>query len=266
MRKITYALCLMLLWSFSGMAQQEITPKEFTVSGKVKNGSAGEKVYLQFSTNPPTTLDSTTLAADGTFTMKGTEREGGNFYIINIAERQKIILLVEGGEQFVLTADGFEQNSKGVPGKYEVKGSKNMEYYAKLMDLNQAMVEKVNKWNDEYAKANEKKDTKKMQEIQTNFQQAEVEHVAKIKALLPEMGTSLVAIFAANNLLNPQRDFAEMEAVAKRFAARKPLSQNRAGVPRLHQTPQRRGRRRRCPGVYARQPRGPTRPPFLPAG
>lgn len=204
------------------MAQQEITPKEFTVSGKVKNGSAGEKVYLQFSTNPPTTLDSTTLAADGTFTMKGTEREGGNFYIINIAERQKIILLVEGGEQFVLTADGFEQNSKGVPGKYEVKGSKNMEYYAKLMDLNQAMVEKVNKWNDEYAKANEKNDTKKMQEIQTNFQQAEVEHVTKIKALLPEMGTSLVAIFAANNLLNPQRDFAEMEAVAKRFAAENP--------------------------------------------
>ncbi|MPR33729.1 redoxin domain-containing protein [Salmonirosea aquatica] len=221
MKKIQYLAFFMLL-NVAGFAQQAVTPKEFTVTGKVKNGSAGEKVYLQFSTNPPTTLDSTTLAADGTFTIKGTEKEGGNFYMLDLAGRQKIILLVEGGENFTVTADGFEQDSKGTPGKYEVKGSKNMDYYAKLMELNQSMVTRVNKWNDEYAKATEKKDEKKMQEIQNNFQQAETEHVAKIKALLPEMGSSLVAIFAANNLLNPQRDFAEMEAVAQRFEKENP--------------------------------------------
>ncbi|MBU1820373.1 MAG: AhpC/TSA family protein [Bacteroidetes bacterium] len=222
MKKIAYFLSLAMLWSLSGLAQQAPASKEFTVTGKVKNGTAGEKVHLQFSTNPPTTVDSTTLAADGTFTIKATEKDGGNFYLLNLADRQRIILLVEGGENFQITADGFEQNSKGEPGKYEVKGSKNMDYYAKLMDLNQIMVEKVNKWNDEYAKANEKKDTKKMEEIQNNFQEAEVAHVEKIKALLPEMGSSLVAIFAANNLLNPQRDFAEMEAVANRFAQDNP--------------------------------------------
>jgi peroxiredoxin len=221
MKKIQYLAFFMLL-SVAGFAQQTVTPKEFTVTGKVKNGSAGEKVYLQFSTNPPTTLDSTTLAADGTFSLKGTEKEGGNFYMLDLAGRQKIVLLVEGGENFTVTADGFEQNSKGEPGKYEVKGSKNMDYYATLMDMNQAMVTKVNKWNDEYAKATDKKDEKKMQEIQNNFQQAEMEHVAKIKTLLPEMGSSLVAIFAANNLLNPQRDFAEMEAVAQRFEKENP--------------------------------------------
>jgi peroxiredoxin len=222
MKKIAYFLSLALLWSLSGLAQQTPAPKEFTITGKVKNGTAGEKVYLQFSTNPPTMVDSTTLSADGTFSIKATEKDGGNFYMLNIADRQRIVLLVEGGENFQITADGFEQNSKGEAGKYVVKGSKNMDYYAQLMDLNQAMVEKVNKWNDEYAKANEKKDTKKMQEIQNNFQEAEVAHVAKIKALLPEMGSSLVAIFAANNLLNPQRDFAEMEAVANRFAQENP--------------------------------------------
>ena len=221
MKKIQY-LVFFLLLSVAGFAQQGITPKDFTVTGKVKNGSAGEKVYLRFSTNPPTTLDSTTLAADGTFTIKGTEKEGGNFYILDLAGRQKVVLLVEGGESFTVTADGFEQNSKGEPGKYEVRGSKNMDYYAKLMEMNQAMVTKVNKWNDEYAKATDKKDEKKMQEIQNNFQQAEMEHVAKIKGLLPEMGSSLVAIFAANNLLNPQRDFAEMEAVAQRFEKENP--------------------------------------------
>ena len=144
--------------------------------------------------------------------------------MLNIADRQKIVLLVEGGENFAVTTDGYDMNDKGQPGKYEVKGSKNMDYYAQLMGINQAMVDKVNKWNDEYAKATEKKDNKKMQEIQANFQQAEVEHVAKIKTLLPEMGTSLVTIFAANNMLNPERDFAEMEAVAQRFEAEKPNS------------------------------------------
>lgn len=215
-------LAFFLLCSVAGLAQQTVTPKEFAVTGKVKNGTAGEKVYLQFSTNPPTTLDSAILTADGTFTIKGTEKEGGNFYMLDLAGRQKIILLVEGGENFTVTADGFEQNAKGEQGTYEVKGSKNMDYYAKLMELNQSMVTKVNKWNDEYAKATDKKDQKKMQEIQNNFQQAEIEHVAKIKTLLPEMGSSLVAIFAANNLLNPQRDFAEMEAVAKRFEKENP--------------------------------------------
>jgi peroxiredoxin len=222
MKKLGLVVSLLMVWSLSVWSQPTIAGGEFTVTGKVKNGQAGEKIYLQFSTNPSTTLDSTVLAADGTFTIKGIERDGGNFYMLSIAERQKIILLIEGGEKLTVVADGYEQNDKGVLGKYQVAGSKNMEYYTKLMEMNQAMVDKVNKWNDEYAKANEKKDTKKIQEIQNNFQVAEIEHVSKIKAMLPEMGSSLVAIFAANNLLNPQRDFAEMEAVAKRFEKENP--------------------------------------------
>lgn len=222
MKKLGFIVSLLTLCSLVAWSQPTTTGGEFTVTGKVKNVQPGDKVYLQFSTNPPTPLDSVALGADGTFTLKGIERDGGNFYVLSIAERQKMILLIEGGEKLTVVADGYEQDSKGMPGKYEVTGSKNMEYYAKLMDMNQSMVEKVNKWNDEYAKANEKKDTKKIQEIQNSFQEAEIEHVAKIKALLPEMGSSLVAIFAANNLLNPQRDFAEMEAVAKRFEKENP--------------------------------------------
>lgn len=196
---------------------QSITPRDFTVQGKIKNGSAGEKVYLQLSANPPVTIDSTTLAADGSFRIKATEKDGGNFYLLNVADRQKVVLLVEGGEQLNVLADGYDKDSKGVPGKAQITGSKNMEYYGKLLDLNQSMVERVNQWNESYAQASEKKDTKKMQAIQEAFRQAEQEHLTKIKAMIPEMGTSLVALFAANNLLNPERDFAEMEAVAKRI-------------------------------------------------
>ncbi|WP_207503464.1 TlpA disulfide reductase family protein [Telluribacter humicola] len=220
MKRMMYLMGL-VLWGAIAQAQ---TPKEFTVAGKIKNGSAGEKVYLQLSTNPPTVVDSTTLAADGTFTIKATEKDGGNFYILNVANRQRVVLLVEGGEQLNVVADGYEQDPNGKPGQAEVKGSKNMEYYGKLVTLNQTMVEKVNKWTEEFNKANEKKDTKKAQEIQGIFQKAEEEHLSKIKAMIPEMGTSMVAIFAANNLLNPERDFELMNAVAERFQKENPDS------------------------------------------
>lgn len=215
-------LALLLLLSLNVLAQPVVQPKEFTVTGKIKNYGAGEKVYLQLSNNPPTTIDSTTLAADGSFTIKSVEKEGGNFYILNVAERQRIILLIEGGETLNVTADGFEQNGEGKPGLAEVTGSDNMKYYAQLVGLNNSMITRVNAWNEQYAKANEKKDTKTMQTIQEAFQQAEAEHIGTIKKLLPEMGTSLVAIFAANNLLNPERDMAEIETVAKRFEAENP--------------------------------------------
>jgi peroxiredoxin len=212
----------LVLWGALAVAQPAVTAREFTIQGKIKNGAAGEKVYLQLSANPPAVVDSTTLAADGSFAFKALEKDGGNFYVVNVAERQKIVLLVEGGEQLTIEADGYDQDSKGNAGRAEVTGSKNMEYYAKLVEMNQTMVQKVNKWNEEFAKANEKKDNKKAQEIQAAFQKAEVEHLAKLKALIPEMGTSLVAIFAANNLLSPERDLATMAAVAERFEKENP--------------------------------------------
>ncbi len=167
-------------------------------------------------------LDSAKMNADGSFTIKGLEKDGGSFYLLNIADRQKIVLLSEGGETFNVVADGFDKDSKGNPGKVEITGSKNMEYYAKLVDINRSMASKVAVWNDEYAKAEAKKDTKKIQEIQKAYQGAEQEQVAKIKTLIPEMGTSLVAIFAANNFLNPETDLPMLQEVAKRFESVKP--------------------------------------------
>ena len=208
----------------SVMAQGEISPKPFTINGKVKNGSAGEKVILSQSlmTGNALKLDSAKLAADGTFTIKATENDGGSFYMLNLADRQKLVLLSEGGETFNIVADGFDKDSKGNAGKAEITGSKNMEYYAKLLELNQNMASKVAVWNEAYAAAEAKKDSKKIGEIQVAYKKAEQEHLDKIKALIPEMGTSLVAIFTANNFLNPDTDLALLQDVAQRFENVKP--------------------------------------------
>ena len=222
--KTGFLIIGLALTGLSVTAQEQISPKPFTINGKVKNGSAGEKVILSQSlmTGNALKLDSAKLAADGTFTIKSTEKDGGSFYMLNLADRQKLVLLSEGGETFNIVADGFDKDSKGNPGKAEITGSKNMEYYAKLLELNQNMASKVAVWNEAYAAAEAKKDAKKIGEIQVAYKKAEQEHLAKIKALIPEMGTSLVAIFTANNFLNPDTDLALLQDVAKRFENVKP--------------------------------------------
>lgn len=223
--KTGFLLLGFALINLSAMAQAQLTPKSFTVQGKVKNGSAGEKVILSQSLmgGNAVKLDSVKMTADGTFSIKGLEKDGGSFYLLDIAGRQKVVLLSEGGETFNVVADGFDKDSKGNAGKVEVTGSKNMEYYAKIVELNQTMAAKVAVWNDEYTKAEAKKDTKKIQEIQKAYQVAEQEHLAKIKALIPDMGTSLVAIFTANNFLNPETDLALLQEVAKKYEKVSPM-------------------------------------------
>ncbi|WP_031528410.1 TlpA disulfide reductase family protein [Dyadobacter crusticola] len=208
-------LSVLLVAGVQSWAQQ-LDPKDFTVTGKVKNGAKGEKVILAKSTAAGSSvkLDSTQLAADGSFTIKGTERDRGSFFTLNIADRQKVVLLVEGGENLNVQADGTTRDAKGNGGKAEVSGSKNMEYYGQLDKLMQSFAAKVTVWNEEYAAAEEKKDTKKIAEIQQNFTKADQERLTAIKSMLPEMGTSLVALFAANNFLNPETDIETLKKLA----------------------------------------------------
>lgn len=202
------------LIGFKAVAQ--LAPKEFTVAGKVANGSKGEKVMLAQSTAAGSSVkvDSAQLAADGTFKLKGIEKDRGSFFTVNIADRQRFVLLVEGGEAFNVMADGTSRDEKGNGGKVSVTGSKNMEYYAKIDQLMQAFAAKVTTWNEENAKAEEKKDTKKIQEIQQEYNKAEAERIATLRKLIPEMGTSLIALFAANNFLSPENDLDVLKKLA----------------------------------------------------
>lgn len=217
-------LILILTMGFLTSIAQDMAPMDFTVNGKVKNGVKGEKVILfkSMANGAAIKLDSTQLASDGTFTIKGTEKDRGSFFTLNIADRQKVVLLVEGGETMNLTADGFTKDSKGNAGKAIVTGSKNMEYYAKIDELMSNFAGKVTIWNEEYAKAEEKKNSKKVQEIQQAYAAADQERLSVIRKLLPEMGTSLVAVFTANNFLTPDNDLPALKKLADDYEKVKP--------------------------------------------
>jgi len=199
--------------SSAAVAQQ--AGKDFTINGTVKNPVAGGKVYLEVG-QPAKRLDSAKVDASNHFSFKGHETEGGSFYQLNLFNQQKVGLLVEGGETLEVTADAATKTA-------DVKGSKNMEYYQKIMSQYRAMTEKSKSWQAQYADAEQKRDTKKIDQIQKDYEESTRQFAGTIKQMLPEMGTSLVALFATN-FLNPEQDFPTLDALAKKFEKENPDS------------------------------------------
>lgn len=203
-----------LLASITLFAQS--TPKDFTISGSAKTLQANDKVYLEIpGTQPLVVLDSVTVGSDKRFTFKRKELDEGTVYQVNIAKKQRFIVLIEGGENIEVTADGTEN------GAAQIKGSANNDYYQKLLGLYKVMSEKSAKWQDEYAKAEQKKDSKKIAEIQQAFEAESKDFTAKVKAMIPEMGTSLAALFATN-FLNPEVEMSTIFDLAQKFEKERP--------------------------------------------
>ncbi|GAB3555786.1 redoxin domain-containing protein [Spirosoma fluminis] len=221
MKKLISGLTSLLALSSLANAQ---TAKQFTVTGKIKNATPGSYVYLEANTQPTRKLDSVKVAAGNTFTMTSNVANGGEVLVLNVGGGQKLALLVEGGETLTVNADGYRMDAKtGQMGKATVTGSKNMEYYDKLMALRTDMETRVANWNKQVAAATEKKDTKRVTQIEQEYQVAEQEVINKVKAMLPDMGTSLVSLFALN-FIDINNDFATYDALAQRFEKENPTS------------------------------------------
>jgi len=222
--KLSGLVVILLFVSISAaIAQGTITPKPFTIEGTFKNGVPGTKVYLQLgATQNPFVLDSTTLDEKGSFRFERIEPDGGNIYQINLANRQRLNFLAEGGESFTLVGDALDTNEDGVSKTGMVTGSKNMEYYNKIMILVAELRSKVGEWNEEYEKASLKNDQKKMNEIQGKFEKEERKLLGEVRKMLPEMGTSFIAVFAANNFFSSEADLPLLEDLAERLEKENP--------------------------------------------
>jgi peroxiredoxin len=215
--------CMVGLLSSSLAAHAQAT-KPFTITGKIEKATPGSFVYLESNAQPTRRLDSVKVGAGNVFTLKNQVADGGEVLVLNVGGGQKLALLLEGGETLNVVADGYRMDAKtGQVGKSVVTGSKNMEYYEKLMALRTDMEKRVATWNKQVAAATEKKDNKRIAQIEQEYNTAEQEVVNKVKAILPEMGTSLVSLFALN-FVNIDTDFDTYEALAQRFQKENPNS------------------------------------------
>ena len=222
--KITGIILALSSLTFVAVAQREVN-----ITGQVKAATPGSIVYFETNGQPATRLDSTKLGKDNRFAFKTTVPDGGGVYILSIANAQRIALLLEGGETLTVQTDGYQTEPKtGKKGETVVKGSKNMAYYDQLMGLKANMDARIAAWNKQYQEASEKKETKKMEQIQADYGAAEKQLVTQVKQLLPSMGTSLAALFATN-FLNVEIDFPTLDTLARRFEKENPNSPQAKG-------------------------------------
>ncbi|PMD93228.1 alkyl hydroperoxide reductase [Siphonobacter sp. BAB-5405] len=203
---------ILFLGTLTGFAQQDT----YHIQGQVRNPNVNEKAYLQIVNDRglPVSIDSSVITSQG-FEMKGKVLDGGGFYRLLLGGSKPVILLLEGGENLQVEAD------VKAPQATKVTGSKNMAYYDQLNAMAAAFKNQVDRLNLSYEQATQKKDKAAQQKIQQQFEQGQTDMVTKVKALLPEMGSSLAALYATN-FLNQEQDFEVFEQLADRFEKEKP--------------------------------------------
>ncbi|MER0440837.1 TlpA disulfide reductase family protein [Emticicia sp. W12TSBA100-4] len=219
MKHIIIAICLVI----SGLACQSQpqanaptgTESTYNISGKVKSTVSG-KVYLERMNdrNIPLKIDSMALSSDNSFAFKGKMSEPG-IYQINIANQQMIGLILDGGETLTVTADGF--NTPDKPGSFAVDGSPMMAKFNQVMTESQKFRQNQVDLQNQFDVATQKKDQKKIKEIQATYQASEANYNATIKPIIAEMGSSLAGLIAINNFLNPEKDFETFAKVASQL-------------------------------------------------
>lgn len=181
------------------------------ITGKLNNAVAG-KVYLEKMNerNIATKIDSSATTSNA-FIFKTTIPEPG-IYQLNVADQQIIGLILDGGENLTVTADGVATPEKAATSK--VEGSKTMDKFNEVMTQMQQFGQTRSVLEGKFQAAKTEKDR---EAIRKEYQAAEL---AKGQAVLPkikELGTSMAGIIAANNFLNPETDGQYMMELAQKL-------------------------------------------------
>jgi thiol-disulfide isomerase/thioredoxin len=163
-------------------------------------------------------IDSASPSAQHKVTFKGQVKDQGAFYLVNFFDTpkpQKVLVILEGGETIDIVADGI--NNEDGKGDFTLKGDyPNVKYMLELLAISKEMEAKVRKWNQEI-----QVDQKQEKRIQAEFTQAQAASTAKIKALIPLMGSHLVALWATN-FLPAEKEMASLVEIADRLSKARP--------------------------------------------
>jgi peroxiredoxin len=207
---IILGVCL----AFLGQAQ------EFELTVRANQVVPQKKVFLEWinGRGQAIKVDSLLPNAQKQVVFKGKVLDQGGFYLLNffdIPNPQKVLVILAGGERVFVQAEGINTPEKA--GSFQIQSdSPNIVYMNQLFTLSNSLQAKVAVW------------TKELQDkpgeqarIQAAFEMAQQEQFAKIKALIPAMGTHLVALWATN-FLPAEKELALLEEIGERFRKAKP--------------------------------------------
>lgn len=194
--------------------------QNFELHVEAKTVIPGRKIYLEYinEQGKVAKVDSASPSAQRKVTFKGQVKDQGAFYLVNFFDTpkpQKVLLILEGGETIDVVADGI--NNEEGKGDFTLKGDyPNVKYMLELLAISKEMEAKVRKWNQEI-----QVDQKQEKRIQAEFTQAQAASSAKIKALIPLMGSHLVALWATN-FLPAEKEMASLVDIADRLGKARP--------------------------------------------
>ncbi len=197
-----------------------IQAQNFELRVEAKTVIPGRKIYLEYinELGKVAKIDSASPSAQHKVTFKGQVKDQGAFYLVNFFDTpkpQKVLVILEGGETIDIVADGI--NNEDGKGDFTLKGDyPNVKYMLELLAISKEMEAKVRKWNQEI-----QVDQKQEKRIQAEFSQAQAASTAKIKALIPLMGSHLVALWATN-FLPAEKEMASLVDIADRLGKARP--------------------------------------------
>ena len=167
------------------------------INGTIKNDVSG-MVYLERMNerNIAARVDSSKITGKN-FSFKTKIAEPG-IYQLNIANEQVIGLILDGGENLTVVADGSATPDKAATAKIE--GSENIRLFNVLMTEMQAFSKTVGTLDAKFQAAKNEKDKGL---IQKQYMEALEVQKNQIMPKIKAMGTSLAGIIAANNFLKP---------------------------------------------------------------
>lgn len=204
-----------------------IQAQNFELRVEAKTVVPGKKIYLEYinELGKMVKVDSASPSAQHKVSFKGKVKDQGAFYLVNFFDTpkpQKVLIILEGGESIDIVADGI--NDEDGKSSFTMKGDyPNVKFMLELMAISKEMEAKVRKWNQEI-----QVDPKQEKRIQAEFTQAQNASTSKIKALVPQMGSHLVALWATN-FLPAEKEMASLEEIANR------LNQARPNHPQVKQ-------------------------------
>ncbi|NID11943.1 TlpA disulfide reductase family protein [Fibrivirga algicola] len=221
MKHVVLGLALLLV----GTAAQ--AQKQATVAGLLKTAVPGSKVYLETNNAPAMRLDSAVVGADKRFSLKTAVPDGGNIYIVVLNGTTKTPVLLEGGETIEMLVEpgikGKEKNAPTPKPKVTMSGAKTNDQFRVLYQMQTDLQAKGQDLMKSYQEAQTRNDAKSMSQIEKTFDEASRENTQKVKAMLPELGTSLAALYATN-FLSTETDFPTLDTLARRFEKENPNS------------------------------------------
>lgn len=219
-KQIIGVFLLLTFFSFACNSQNNTTEnpikegKLTTINGTLKSNVASMVYFERMNErNIPTIVDSSKIGEGNTFAFKVNIPEPG-IYQINIKEQQVIGLILEGGENLQVTADGASTPDQAAT--FKVEGSENIKMFDEVMAEVNNFAKLRASLEEEFKNA---KSSAVQSDLRQQYQVAFQNHSETIKPKIKEMGTTLTGIIAANNFLNPQVDGAFMVELRDKIVA-----------------------------------------------